>query len=50
MTQWHEAREHCFCRQCNQERVRQEIGRVHQEHKEENDGMHMVSRTNEPVL
>lgn len=47
MTGWHEAREHCYCKQCNTVRVAEEIRRVMEEHQ---NGMHMVSRTNEPVL
>ena len=32
MTGWHEPREHCRCRQCNTDRVKEEIERVRKEH------------------
>jgi hypothetical protein len=32
MTGWHEVREYCQCRQCNQDRIKQEIQQVHKEH------------------
>ena len=39
MTDWHEYREYCHCRQCTAARVQEEIKRV----KEQENGMHVLS-------